>query len=174
MADEVDARGGSRGEIPILSRLSPPPGAVRRKKRVGRGIGSGLGKTAGRGQKGQKARQPGNFHKKAFEGGQMPLARRLPKGGFVNLFALKVGEVNVRDLARFDDGATVDADALVSIGLLKGAFDVVKVLGNGELTKKLTVRAHRFSKGAREKIEAAGGRVEVVERRAVEGAASGE
>lgn len=159
--------------VPILSRLSPPEGAVRRKKRVGRGIGSGVGKTAGRGQKGQKARQPGNFHKKAFEGGQMPLARRLPKGGFVNLFALKVAEVNVRDLARFDDGATVDVDALVSVGLLKGGFDVVKVLGNGELAKKLTVRAHRFSKGAREKIEKAGGRVEVTPRR-VEGAASRE
>jgi large subunit ribosomal protein L15 len=164
----------AENEVPILSRLSPPPGAVRRKKRVGRGIGSGLGKTAGRGQKGQKARQPGNFHKKAFEGGQMPLARRLPKGGFVNLFALKVAEVNVRDLARFEGGATVDADALVSLGLVKGVFDVVKVLVNGELTKSLTVRAHRFSKGAREKIEAAGGRVEVVERRRVEGAASRE
>lgn len=174
MADEVDlAREGTRDDVPILSRLSPPPGAVRRKKRVGRGIGSGVGKTGGRGQKGQKARQPGNFHKKAFEGGQMPLARRLPKGGFVNLFALKVAEVNIRDLARFDDGATVDAEALASVGLLKGAFDVVKVLGNGELEKKLTVRAHRFSKGAREKIEKAGGRVEVVERR-VEGGASRE
>lgn len=160
-------------EVPILSRLSPPPGAVRKKKRVGRGIGSGVGKTAGRGQKGQKARQPGNFHKKAFEGGQMPLARRLPKGGFVNLFALDVAEVNIRDLERFEDGATVDVDALVSAGLVKGSFDVVKVLGNGELTKRLTVRAHRFSKGAREKIEKAGGRVEVVETR-VEGAAARE
>jgi|SRR5690606_14803206 len=174
MADETDVeRDAPRDDVPILSRLRPPPGAVRRQKRVGRGIGSGLGKTGGRGQKGQKARQPGNFHKKAFEGGQMPLARRLPKGGFVNLFALKVAEVNIRDLARFDDGATVDVEALASVGLLKGAFDVVKVLGNGELEKKLTVRAHRFSKGAREKIEKAGGRVEVVERR-VEGGASRE
>lgn len=162
-------------EVPILSRLSPPPGAVRKKKRVGRGIGSGLGKTSGRGQKGQKARQPGNFHKKAFEGGQMPLARRLPKMGFNNIFALTVAEVNVRDLARFDDGATVDVEALVEAGLVKGKFDVLKVLGNGELEgKKLTVRAHRFSKGAREKIEKAGGRAEVLETARVEGAGGGE
>lgn len=168
MADEVDVE----REVPILSRLSPPPGAVRKKKRVGRGIGSGVGKTAGRGQKGQKARQTGNFHKKGFEGGQMPLVRRVPKYGFVNIFSTKVAEVNVRDLARFDDGATVDADALAASGLLKRSYDVVKVLGNGELTKKLTVRAHRFSKGAREKIEQAGGRVELVERRAGGAAAS--
>ena len=169
MADEVDVE----REVPILSRLSPPPGAVRRKKRVGRGIGSGVGKTAGRGHKGQKARKPGNFHKKGFEGGQMPLMRRLPKFGFVNIFATKVAEINVRDLARFEDGATVDAEALAAHGLLKRSYDVVKVLGNGELNKKLTVRAHRFSKGAREKIEQAGGRVEVVERRA-DGAAASE
>ncbi len=165
----------AENETPILSRLSPPPGAVRKKKRVGRGIGSGLGKTAGRGQKGQKARKPGNIHKHAFEGGQIPLARRLPKMGFVNLFATKVAEVNVRDLLRFDDGATVDADALVAQGLIKGSFDVVKVLGNGDLGgKKLTVRAHRFSKGAKDKIESAGGRVEVVEIRRVEGESASE
>ena len=161
-------------EVPILSRLSPPPGAVKRKKRVGRGIGSGLGKTAGRGQKGQKARQPGNIHKLNFEGGQMPLARRLPKRGFHNLFTTLVAEVNVRDLAKFDAGTTVDVAALVERGLIKGKFHEVKVLGNGELDRKLTVKAHRFSKGAREKIEKAGGTVEVVERRRVEGEAASE
>jgi large subunit ribosomal protein L15 len=158
-------------EVPILSRLSPPPGAVREKKRVGRGPGSGLGKTAGRGQKGQKARQPGNIHKLAFEGGQMPLARRLPKHGFVNIFSKKVAEVNLRDLTRFDAGSTVDVDALIGAGLVKGRFDLVKVLGKGELDRKLTVRAHAFSKGAREKIEKAGGAVEVIR---VEGEAASE
>lgn len=165
----------AENQVPILSRLSPPPGAVRSKKRIGRGIGSGKGKTSGKGQKGQKARQPGNFHKKAFEGGQMPLARRIPKMGFNNIFALKVVEVNVRDLARFDDGATVDVVDCVEMGLVKGKFDVLKVLGDGELEgKKLTVRAHRFSKGAREKIEKAGGRVEVLETSRVEGAGEAE
>jgi large subunit ribosomal protein L15 len=149
-------------EVPILSRLSPPPGAVRRKKRVGRGIGSGIGKTGGRGQKGQKARQPGRIHKLAFEGGQMPLARRLPKRGFKNIFAKKVAEVNIRDLNRFDAGSTVDVTALVESGLLRGGFDKVKVLGNGELDRKLTVKADAFSKGAQAKIEAAGGTAEVV------------
>ena len=163
----------AENEVPILSRLRPPEGAVRRKKRVGRGIGSDVGKTAGRGQKGQKARKPGNFHKKGFEGGQMPLVRRLPKRGFVNLFSTRVAEVNVRDLSRFEEGAMVDTEALASAGLVKGGFEVVKILGNGELSKKLTVRAHRFSKGAREKIEQAGGRVEVIEHR-VEGGASRE
>jgi large subunit ribosomal protein L15 len=147
-------------EVPILSRLRPPKGAVQKKMRVGRGPGSGLGKTAGRGQKGQKARQPGNIHKLSFEGGQMPLARRIPKGGFHNLFAKKVVQVNVRDLARFEKGATVDAAALVEAGLIRGRFDQLKVLGDGELDRALTVRAHFFSKSAREKIEKAGGRAE--------------
>ena len=161
-------------EVPILSRLSPPPGAVRPKKRVGRGIGSGLGKTGGRGQKGQKARQPGNIHKLNFEGGQMPLARRLPKRGFYNHFSTLVAEVNVRDLAKFDEGSTGDVEALVGRGLIKGKFHEVKVLGNGELDRKLTVKAHRFSKSAREKIEKAGGTAEVVEARRVEGEAASE
>lgn len=150
-------------EIPILSRLSPPPGAVKAKKRVGRGIGSGLGKTAGRGQKGQKARQPGRIHKLNFEGGQMPLARRLPKRGFHNIFAKKVAEVNVGDLNRFDAGATVTAETLVEAGMLRGRFDLLKVLGNGELDRKLTVVANGFSKGARAKIEQAGGTAQVLE-----------
>ena len=126
--------------VPILSRLRAPEGANKKKMRVGRGTGSGKGKTCGRGMKGQKARQPGNFHKLGFEGGQMPLARRLPKRGFHNLFAKTVAEVNVRDLGRFDAGATVDVDALVGKGLLKGNFDVVKVLGNGEIDRKLTIK----------------------------------
>src|SRR5262245_12000388 len=127
-------------EVPPLSRLRPPAGAVQNKKRVGRGVGSGLGKTSGRGQKGQKARQPGNIHKLHFEGGQIPLQRRLPKHGFHNIFAAKVVEVNVRDLNRFDAGSTVDADALRAKGLIKGSFDLLKVLGNGELDRKLTVK----------------------------------
>ena len=149
-------------EVPILSRLKPPPGAVRPKKRVGRGEGSGLGKTAGRGQKGQKARQPGNIHKLHFEGGQMPLARRVPKRGFHNLFATEVAEVNVRDLAKFDDGSSVDVEDLMARGLVKGYFDEVKILGNGELNKKLSVKVHAFSKSAQAKIEAAGGTAETL------------
>ncbi|MGE0785623.1 MAG: 50S ribosomal protein L15 [Sandaracinaceae bacterium] len=152
----------------MLSRLRAPVGANTKRLRVGRGLGSGLGKTGGRGQKGQKARQPGRIHKLNFEGGQMPLARRLPKHGFNNIFAKTVVTVNVKDLARFDAGATVDATALVEEGLIKGRFDVVKVLGDGELDKKLTVKAHRFSASAKEKIEKAGGTVEVVPERLID------
>ena len=162
-------------EVPILSRLRAPEGATHKKKRVGRGIGSGLGKTSGRGQKGQKARQPGRIHKLNFEGGQMPLARRLPKRGFHNHFETLVAEVNVRDLAKFDEGATVDVEDLMERGLIKGFFHEAKILGNGELEKKLKVCAHRFSKGAREKIEKAGGECVVLkaeQRRFEEGAAS--
>ena len=150
-------------EVPPLSRLRPPAGAVQNKKRVGRGVGSGLGKTSGRGQKGQKARQPGNIHKRHFEGGQIPLQRRLPKFGFNNIFATKVVEVNVRDLNRFDAGSTIDVDVLRENGLIKGRFDVLKVLGTGELDRKLTVKAHAFSASAREKIEKAGGVAEKIE-----------
>ena len=124
-----------QNEVPILSRLRAPEGAVRPKKRPGRGVGSGLGKTGGRGQKGQKARQPGNIHKLNFEGGQMPLARRIPKRGFKNIFAKRVVEVNVGQLARFEAGSEVDTQALLDEGLIKGGFDVVKVLGNGDLDK---------------------------------------
>ena len=164
-------------DVPILSRLKPPPGAVRPKKRVGRGEGSGLGKTSGRGQKGQKARQPGNIHKLHFEGGQMPIARRLPKRGFHNHFSTAVAEVNVRDLAKFEHGSTVDVEDLMGRGLIKGYFDEVKVLGHGALDRALTVAAHRFSKGARAKIEQAGGKCVVLppeERRRVEGEAGTE
>ncbi|MBX3250664.1 MAG: 50S ribosomal protein L15 [Myxococcales bacterium] len=149
--------------VPILSRLSPPEGAVRRKKRKGRGIGSGLGKTAGKGMKGQKARHGNNFGKIGFEGGQTPLYRRLPKRGFTNIFAKKVAVLNVAELGkRFDAGATVDLDALRGAGLLKRDVDVVKVLGDGDLDKALTVKVHAFSASAKEKIEKAGGTVEVL------------
>ena len=151
-------------EIPILSRLRAPEGAVQPKKRVGRGVGSGLGKTAGRGQKGQKARQPGNIHKLHFEGGQMPLNRRLPKIGFNNPFHKEMAVVNVASLDQFEAGATVDEQALRARGLVKGQWDGVKVLGVGELAKKLTVKATAFSASAKEKIEKAGGVAELVVR----------
>lgn len=145
-----------------LSNLKPPEGATTRKKRVGRGPGSTLGKTSGRGQKGQKARSGGNVHPR-FEGGQMPLFRRLPKMGFRNWNAKEVAVVNVRALEdSFADGDTVDIDALCDQGLVNGKFDEVKILGDGELSKALTVRAHKFSKSAREKIESAGGTAEGV------------
>jgi large subunit ribosomal protein L15 len=148
--------------VPILSRLSPPEGAVSVKKRVGRGVGSGLGKTSGRGQKGQKARQPGNIHKLHFEGGQMPLNRRMPKHGFNNPFPVELAVVNVGDLDVFDAGATVDEASLRSKGLVKGRWDGVKILGNGELARKLTIKAHGVSASAKEKIEKAGGSIEVI------------
>ena len=141
----------------ILSKLQAPEGAVTKKLRVGRGIGSGLGKTAGRGQKGQKARSKGNINKKHFQGGQTPMQRRLPKRGFRNPLADVVANVNVGSLDVFDANAKVDAAALRDKRLVKGQFDQLKVLGHGELTKKLTVTAHRFSKSAVEKIEKAGG-----------------
>jgi large subunit ribosomal protein L15 len=146
----------------ILSRLSPSPGSKQSKKRLGRGIGSGLGKTAGRGQKGQFARGkgPGPF----FEGGQMPIQRRVPKRGFRNVLAESVANVNVGQLDVFDNGTEVTLEVLSERGLVKGRFDRLKVLGNGELTKKLTVKAHAFSAGARDKIARAGGSAEVVSR----------
>ncbi len=155
MADEKN--------IPILSRLQPPAGAVKKKKRKGRGIGSGLGKTAGKGMKGQKARNPGDFGKLGFEGGQTPLYRRIPKRGFINKWAKSVAVINVSALGeRFDAGATVDLDALRGAGLLKRNVDIVKILGNGELDKALTVKVHAFSASAKEKIEKAGGTAEVL------------
>ena len=142
----------------ILSKLQAPEGAVTKKVRVGRGVGSGIGKTAGRGQKGQKARSKGNINKKHFQGGQTPIQRRLPKRGFRNPLADRVANVNVGSLDVFDAGASVDAAALRDKRLVSGRFEVLKVLGHGELTKKLTVTAHRFSKQAKEKIEKAGGK----------------
>jgi large subunit ribosomal protein L15 len=152
---------------PLLSRLSPPKGAVTNKKRIGRGPGSGKGTTAGFGQKGQRARSGGSIHP-WFEGGQTPLWRRLPKRGFTNPFTKNVAVVNVGALSAFDKGATVDPEKLVEAGLLRGRFDSVKVLGTGTLDKALTVRAHAFSKGAKERIEQAGGKAEVIEAQASE------
>jgi len=150
-------------DVPILSRLRAPAGAVHRKKRKGRGDGSGLGTNAGKGQKGQKSQSPGHFSKLGFEGGQTALYRRLPKVGFHNIFSKRVTALNLRDLARFDAGSTVDLDVLRAAGLLKRGFDSVKILGKGDLDKALTVRAHAFSAGARQKIEAAGGKAEAIE-----------
>ena len=149
--------------VPILSRLSPPEGAVRKKRRKGRGPGSGLGKTSGKGMKGAKARNPGGLGKLGFEGGQTPLYRRLPKRGFHNLFSKKVVTLNLRDLLRFDAGSTVDPEVLKSAGLVKRSYDGIKILGNGDLDRALTIKAHAFSAGAKQKIEAAGGTAEVIE-----------
>ena len=139
-----------------LSNLKPKKGARHAKKRVGRGPGSGHGKTSSRGEKGQKSRS-GYSGKRGFEGGQMPLHRRLPKRGFTNIFKKDYAVVNVSDLERFDNGASIDEAALRQAGLVKGNHDGVKVLGDGELSKKLTVSATKFSKSAREIIEKAGG-----------------
>lgn len=144
-----------------LDDLRPAPGSVRPKKRVGRGPGSGTGKTAGRGSKGAKSRS-GYSLRYGFEGGQMPLIRRVPKRGFRNIFAKKVANVNVSDLNRFAEEAVVNPDLLASSGLIEKSADRVKVLGDGELKKKLVVQAHQFSAGAKSKIEAAGGRAEVL------------
>lgn len=144
-----------------LHELKPTEGSRKSEVRVGRGIGSGVGKTCGRGHKGQKARAGGGV-RPGFEGGQMPIYRRLPKRGFKNIWAKKFAEVNVETLNRFDEGAEIDAVALVEYGILKNVLDGVKILGNGEVTKKLTVRAQAFTKSAKEKIEAAGGTAEVI------------
>ena len=146
----------------VLARLAPPEGARHAEKRVGRGIGSGLGKTCGRGSKGQKARHGGDFGKLHFQGGQTPLQRRLPKRGFRVPFPIQTVAVNLSDLERFDDGATVDEAALRGARLVQGRDVRIKVLGSGEVTKKLNVSAHAFSQSAREKIEKAGGTIVVV------------
>lgn len=144
-----------------LSNLRPAEGSKHSDNfRRGRGHGSGNGKTAGKGHKGQKARSGGGV-RPGFEGGQMPLQRRVPKRGFNNIFATRYATINVKDLERFEDGAVVDAQALVEAGLLKKTLDGVKVLGRGELSKKLTVNCAAFSASAKEKIEKAGGKAEV-------------
>lgn len=146
-----------------LHTLAPNPGARRKRKRVGRGPGSGYGKTAGRGQKGQKSRAGSHGARVGFEGGQMPMQRRLPKRGFVNIFRVETHPVNLGALQnRFSDGDTVDIEAMRRVGLVPKKAKVIKILGDGELTHKLTVRAHRFSKSALAKIEAAGGSAEVI------------
>ena len=144
-----------------LHELSPNPGAVKDVKRVGRGHGSGNGKTAGKGHKGQKARSGGGV-RPGFEGGQTALARRTPKRGFNNIFATKYATVNVSDLEKFVDGTVVDTELLKASGIIKKELDGVKVLGNGELTKNLTVKAAKFSAAAKEKIEKAGEKAEVM------------
>ena len=146
-----------------LHELQPAAGSKKARTRVGRGLGSGLGKTSGRGQKGQNSRSGGGV-RSGFEGGQMPLYRRLPKRGFNNSgFAKQYAEVNVEQLNRFEDGATVDPVALIEAGILKNVRDGIRILGNGTLeTKNLTVIANGFTKSAEEKITAAGGKVEVI------------
>lgn len=144
-----------------LHELSPAVGSTKEAKRIGRGHGSGNGKTAGKGHKGQKARS-GRGMRAGFEGGQMPLQRRVPKRGFNNIFATKFAIINVADLEAFEAGAVVDAAALQDKGLVKKLYDGVKVLGNGNLSKAVTVKASAFSESAKSKIEAAGGKAEVI------------
>jgi large subunit ribosomal protein L15 len=144
-----------------LHELKPAPGARRARRRVGRGAGSGVGKTCGRGMNGQKSRS-GYSAKRGFEGGQMPLHRRLPKRGFVNIFRTEFRTVNVDRLNRFDADTVVDPAALEQAGLLRKGNEGVKILGDGELKVALTVQAHKFTRSAVEKIEAAGGKTEVL------------
>ncbi|PWL81619.1 MAG: 50S ribosomal protein L15 [Clostridia bacterium] len=144
-----------------LNELSPAPGSVRDAKRIGRGHGSGQGKTAGKGHKGQKARS-GHGMRPGFEGGQMPLQRRIPKRGFNNIFAAKAAVINVGALKAFEDGAVVDAAALKAAGIVKNIENGVKILGNGTVDKKLTVKVTAISASAKEKIEKAGGKAEVI------------
>ena len=144
-----------------LHQLSPVPGSTQVGKRKGRGHGSGNGKTGGRGHKGQKARSGGKV-RAGFEGGQMPLVRRVPKRGFINVYAKPLTAINVAVLNRFEDGAVVDAAALIEMGVISECPNGLKVLSNGTLTKKLTVKAAAFSESAKEKIEQAGGKAEVV------------
>ena len=144
-----------------LHEISPAAGSTTAPKRLGRGVGSGLGKTSGKGHKGSKARSGGG-KAQGLEGGQMKLVRRIPKRGFTNIYAKEYATINLSALEAFEDGAVVDAQALKNAGIVKNAKDGIKVLGNGELTKKLTVKAAKFSKSAAEKIEGNGGKAEVI------------
>ena len=144
-----------------LSNLQAPAGSNKKRTRVGRGAGSGLGRTAGRGEKGQKSRAGGSVPG-GFEGGQMPLARRIPKRGFTNIFRAKVVIVNVGDLNAFEANASITEQALLDAGIVKGVYNAIKLLGDGEVEKALNVKVHRVSASAREKIERAGGTVEVL------------
>ena len=144
-----------------LHELTPAPGSARKPYRKGRGAGSGNGKTAGRGHKGQNARSGGGV-RPGFEGGQLPIYRRLPKRGFTNHFAKEYSVVNIEALNRFENGSVVDAETLTQAGLINAVKDGIKILGSGDITKKLTVKANIFSASAKEKIEAAGGKAEVV------------
>ena len=144
-----------------LHELAPVAGSTQVGKRKGRGVGTGNGKTGGRGHKGQHARSGGKT-RVGFEGGQMPLVRRVPKRGFINVFAKPLTAINLAVLNRFEDGAVVDTDALLAAGIISKVCDGIKILGNGELTKNLTVKAKVFSETAKGKIEAAGGKTEVI------------
>ena len=144
-----------------LNELSPPKGSRKNRKRLGRGVGTGKGKTAGRGTKGQNSRSGGGV-RPGFEGGQMPFQRRLPKRGFTNIFKKEIAVINIRDLSKFESGSIVDEVALVRMGLVKGRRDGIKLLGNGEIKIPLTIKLNGVSKGAKEKIIAAGGNVEVI------------
>jgi large subunit ribosomal protein L15 len=144
-----------------LHELAPADGSKKNKKRVGRGNGSGSGKTAGKGNKGQNSRSGGGV-RPGFEGGQMPIHRRLPKRGFTNIFKKNVAIINIRDLERFESGSVVDETLLIQKGLIKGRRDSVKLLGKGDISHPLVVKVNSVSNGAREKIETAGGTVEVV------------
>ncbi len=144
-----------------LHELKPADGAKTRGKRVGRGIGSGSGKTSGRGHKGQKSRSGGGV-RPGFEGGQMPLYRRIPKRGFTNIFKKVYSTINVEKLNMFEDGTEVTPELLIDAGLVKKVQDGIKILGNGDLNKRLTVKSHKFTRSAAEKIEAAGGKAEVI------------
>jgi large subunit ribosomal protein L15 len=146
----------------MLDELTPRPGSKHRRMRVGRGPGSGKGRYCGRGVKGQGTRAAGRAKGAYFEGGQMPITRRLPKRGFHNPFRKEIGVVNLRDLAAFSEGATIDVDALVARGLVHKDCDAVKLLGEGEAPKGLTVKVHRASAAAKAKVEAAGGSVELL------------
>lgn len=144
-----------------LHELRPAPGSTTAPKRLGRGTGSGLGKTSGKGHKGARARSGGGKGP-GFEGGQMPLTRRVPKRGFTNIFGKEYATVNVERLDIFEDGAVVTVESLMSAGIIKKTLDGVKILGGGELTRKLTVKADKFTESAKEKIEALGGKAEVI------------
>lgn len=144
-----------------LHEIYPKNGSKKLAKRVGRGHGSGWGKTAGRGHKGQKARSGGGV-RPGFEGGQMPIQRRLPKRGFNNIFAKKIAQINVKDLEIFGNGETVGEEEFIEFGLIKRKFDKIKIIANGDITKNLIVKAHSFSKSAVKKIESAGGKAEVI------------
>jgi large subunit ribosomal protein L15 len=144
-----------------LSELGPRQGAVKKRKRIGRGTGSGHGQTSGKGHKGQKARSGGNVPS-WFEGGQMPLIRRLPKRGFVNPSRKKIAIINLTDLNRFQEGSTVDFQALRQAGLVKGKYDGIKILGKGAVSHALVLRVQGISRSAREKIESSGGKVEII------------
>jgi large subunit ribosomal protein L15 len=144
-----------------LNELSPADGSKKSRQRLGRGVGSGWGKTAGRGSKGQGARSGGGV-RPGYEGGQMPIHRRLPKRGFTNIFKKNFAVINIRDLARFESGSTVDEVELVKCGLIKGTYDGIKLLGQGEIDYPLQIKVNAVSESARKKISSAGGTVEVV------------